>query len=538
MKQFNDGGVGQANKSFLVKWSSVRSCQSAREVREAIGLSKEEAAQAIVLFSVKHRDQSRTSKLLEEYEVAAQDVFMAAAEMDSAAGVDYYVNGLLKYFPLLVGLARHEQHLGSTASFATYASAAHSVPVDGISDSSIPEGEVVGERYVVRRVIGIGGHSTVYEANDIELGRGVALKISAGKSALETFAREVAALSVQSHCSIVQMLGHGKDGRGRPYVVLDLCQKTLASELPSRPLGAPVALAVTLAIVDAIHAVHSSGFIHGDVKPHNVLLREGSPGLVLTDFSISMTLAEAACSYVRCGTIGYVSPEAFQGRPRDRRADVFSIGMLLYRLLVGRDAVPHAILRCRGEAYLAFLHESVDREAGLALAGVSDEVVRVVQRATAFDAKDRFGTVGEFAAALEAVGAVAGGDARGALLNACGSASGSHDWALGGLELAERSLFLGEWKAAVCTLVDIHRGIATVSDRQLHDAVRDLAGKVWGQACRRSKDGSLLWDIAHLMDSLGDRGKAVAAAKLVERHGLKKSGVRSREYRKFLQDAT
>jgi hypothetical protein len=534
MGSFKAEAATRYEEELVMKWKALEDCRSARDIRDRLGFGDTDAAQAVLLFSARHRDQARTLKLLDDYEIAAQDVFVAAASLDASLGVDYYVKELMAYFPDLVMLARREQTV-STQDYSLSELSFGSQSGDrAVAVPCYPEGERLNGRYVLGRVIGIGGHSTVYDATDLVTGASVAVKSVDGRDSDRIVHREVSALQRQLHPSVVRMLGSGKDAVGRHFIVLDLYDCTLARLLPRSGLGDVGAVSVALAAAEAVRAVHATGMVHGDVKPHNILLKDGVSGLVLTDFSVAMDVASALVSRDRCGTVGYVCPEAFAGEPRDRRADVFSLGMLLYRLLVGVDAVPHRIVKQKGSAYVNFVKDDSWRLSEEGSPAASVRVARVVNRATAFAPDRRFGCAEEFIEALSELGADASINIRQLLDARRAQEVTSRDFVHERLSVAERSIWIGEIREAVATVVEVQRECSTVNDSGVRQRISDVGHRALMRVSQHGRDAKLAWDIARLFDSIGDASRAAEAARLVERLGCKGAGISPQRIQEFL----
>jgi predicted ATPase/predicted Ser/Thr protein kinase len=207
-------------------------------------------------------------------------------------------------------------------------------------------GAVVADRFEIVRLAGAGGMGRVYRALDRLTGEPVALKVmhDARSREADRFAREARVLAELHHPGIVRYVAHGATPAGEPFLAMewidgeDLGQH-LAHRRPS--LGEVLALARRLA--EALGAAHRQGVVHRDVKPSNVLLPGGDLGRArLLDFGIAR-LSHGAPALTRTGrmlgTPGYMAPEqASGGRDVDARADVFSLGCVLFEALAGRPA--------------------------------------------------------------------------------------------------------------------------------------------------------------------------------------------------------
>src|SRR5437764_4364467 len=203
-------------------------------------------------------------------------------------------------------------------------------------------GQLIGGRYRLAQEIGRGGMAAVYRAHDQQLDRDVALKLvdsgPASEDFSDTFLKEARAAASLRDPNVVTVFDVGEHD-GRPFFVMELLEGgDLRALLRARGrLGPREAGRIALGVARALAAVHASGLIHCDVKPHNVLLTsDGQPKLA--DFGVSR-VAAASRSADRTeivGTVPYLSPEQVRGQALDPRTDVYALGSVLYELLAGR----------------------------------------------------------------------------------------------------------------------------------------------------------------------------------------------------------
>jgi len=199
----------------------------------------------------------------------------------------------------------------------------------------------LADRYAVGEIVGYGGMSTVYRGRDKLLDRDVAIKVlnqQIGDSERDraAFLREARAAASLSHPGIVGTYDAGVFA-GWPYIVMEYVPGgSLKEVIDTRaPLPPEQALPIAVAMADALAYGHDHGLVHCDVKPQNVLI-DVTRHPKLVDFGISQSVAATtALTATVSGTAGYVAPEQLEGLPLDGRADVYSLGTVLYQMLSG-----------------------------------------------------------------------------------------------------------------------------------------------------------------------------------------------------------
>jgi serine/threonine-protein kinase len=205
------------------------------------------------------------------------------------------------------------------------------------------ENNLLNQRYRLLDRIGAGGMSVVYRAQDLALGRIVAIKIlhdslTGDATFLERFRREAHAAASLSHPNVVTVHDVGQDGN-RHYIVMQLVEGQDLKTIIRReaPLSLEKAINLTIQICQGIGYAHRAGFVHCDVKPQNVLVTEDGRALV-ADFGIARIVTEATASRtdLAWGTPHYFSPEQAAGEKATPSSDVYAIGVILFEMLAGR----------------------------------------------------------------------------------------------------------------------------------------------------------------------------------------------------------
>ncbi len=210
--------------------------------------------------------------------------------------------------------------------------------------------------YRVLRQVGGGGMGVVYEAEDLDLGRRVALKflpaeLSHDASALQRFQREARASSTLNHpniCTIYAIEQHA----GQHFIAMELLEGVpLSQRIAEKPMDMDHFLPTAIQIADALETAHAKGIVHRDIKPANIFITDRGQPKVLdfglaklevargatpgADETIGGKVSELTSPGTTMGTVAYMSPEQARGESLDARSDIFSFGSVLYQMATG-----------------------------------------------------------------------------------------------------------------------------------------------------------------------------------------------------------
>ena len=267
--------------------------------------------------------------------------------------------------------------------------------------------EALGDRYSLERELGRGGMATVYLARDLREGRPVAIKAMhrglVTALGTERFHREMGIAASLSHPLIVPLYDSG-DAGGVLYYVMPYVEGDSLYQRLEREKRLPLddALRITHDVADALGYAHGRGVLHRDVKPENILLTGGRA--VVADFGLARAIGAADYrklteTGVVLGTIYYMSPEQLGGRrDLDQRADIYSLGCILYEMLTGEPPYTGTL-----EQVVSRIVRAPIPSAQRLSPAVPTAVDQAIGNAIAKSAADRFGTMREFAAALPGV---------------------------------------------------------------------------------------------------------------------------------------
>lgn len=197
--------------------------------------------------------------------------------------------------------------------------------------------------YKILQKIGSGGMGVVFRAMDLKLEREVALKFlprryNSNPAMKERFKREARAAAALDHPNIGGVFEVGETGDGRLYIAMPFYKgKTLKEKIFEKSITVRNAVEFTAQIADGLDHAHRKGIVHRDIKPENIMICEDG-GLKILDFGIAKIAdAEATQKGILLGTISYMSPEQAAGETVDPRTDLWSLGLVLYEMLTGRQ---------------------------------------------------------------------------------------------------------------------------------------------------------------------------------------------------------
>jgi serine/threonine-protein kinase len=266
---------------------------------------------------------------------------------------------------------------------------------------------IIAERYRLESLRAHGGMADVWQATDLQLTRTVAIKLlkphlAAESTLAERFRREAIAAANLNHYNIVTVYDAIEDN-GRQAVIMEFVDgESLRERLDrEKTLSINSVLSIGYSVCSALEAAHKQGLIHRDVKPGNILINT-SKRVMLTDFGIAKALdgdEDLTSENIMMGTAKYLSPEQVRGDSLDARADLYSLGLVMYECLAGK--VPF-IGKNDTDTALARLHRDAT-DIAKHRPDIDPDVARIINRLIAREPKDRFSDAAQAGVAIRRV---------------------------------------------------------------------------------------------------------------------------------------
>jgi serine/threonine-protein kinase len=286
-------------------------------------------------------------------------------------------------------------------------------PAPALSMAALHAGDQLGP-YRIEELVARSGMASIYRATDLREGKPVAIKIphpemEADPLLFDRFQREIEIGKKLDHSGVMKVLDAGEPGK--VYMVMEWVEGRLLRKLMSEQRKLPVerAIAITIAICDALDYIHRNGVVHRDLKPENIMI-DSQDRIKLIDFGIAGKAGARRLTFGKlaqiAGTPDYISPEQVKGKRGDGRSDIYALGVILYEMLTGetpfQGSNPFTIMNDR------LVNNPIPpREVNPA---ISPELQEVIYRALEREPQDRYSTANEFAYDLEHLDQVTPGE--------------------------------------------------------------------------------------------------------------------------------
>jgi serine/threonine-protein kinase len=272
----------------------------------------------------------------------------------------------------------------------------------GFLDSIEPGSRI--DSYRIEAPVARSGMASVFRAIDVRDNRVVALKIphpdmEADPILFDRFQREAGIGEKLNHPKVMRVYGGEK--RSRIYMVMEWCEGRLLRDiLAEGPMPHDRALRIADGILDALEYIHANGVVHRDLKPENIKV-DDQDNIKLIDFGIASDSAARRLTYANftatLGTPNYISPEQVKGKRGDGRSDIYSVGVILYEMLTGKQPFS-------GDSPLAVMNDRLlnhPTPPSVADPSISPQLQEVLYRALERDPKNRYATAHDFQWDLE-----------------------------------------------------------------------------------------------------------------------------------------
>jgi serine/threonine protein kinase len=260
------------------------------------------------------------------------------------------------------------------------------------------------DSYRIEAPVARSGMASVFRAIDVRDNRVVALKIphpdmEADPILFDRFQREAGIGEKLNHPKVMRVYGGEK--RSRIYMVMEWCEGRLLRDiLAEGPMPHDRAIRIAEGILDALEYIHANGVVHRDLKPENIKV-DDQDNIKLIDFGIASDSAARRLTYANftatLGTPNYISPEQVKGKRGDGRSDIYSVGVILYEMLSGKQPFS-------GDSPLAVMNDRLlnhPTPPSVADPSISPQLQEVLYRALERDPKNRYATAHDFQWDLE-----------------------------------------------------------------------------------------------------------------------------------------
>jgi len=264
-------------------------------------------------------------------------------------------------------------------------------------------GETISH-YKILAELGAGGMGQVYKAQDLNLGRTVALKflppqLSNDDNASRRFIHEAKSASALDHPNIGAIHEIGQTLEGRIFIAMAYYEgQSLRERLQQGPLEVAEAVDIGIQVASGLAKAHEKGITHRDIKPANIIITEDGQAKLI-DFGLAKLAGQTKLTRTgtTVGTVSFMSPEQARGEEVDERSDIFSLGAVLYELVTGHSAFP-------GDHEAAVLYGVMNRDPdpiSVYRGGVPERLHEILDRALKKEAGERYQTAAEMATDLE-----------------------------------------------------------------------------------------------------------------------------------------